>query len=214
MATSTTRAKSAAKDKTSTKLDARVFGVIPTDHTLLQQAYVTYLANGRDNLASTKTRGDVRGGGRKPWRQKGTGRARVGSSRVPHWRGGGVSLGPTGHENYSMQLNTKAKHLALRQALSLAAQANSIKVVDSFDVKDGKVSKSVAQLTKTGAEGKVLLIVTEKNELVDRATGNLQHVKAIAANYLNVYDIMNADSIVLEQSALDTIVEWLGKETK
>jgi large subunit ribosomal protein L4 len=210
----TTRTKTTAKDKASTKLDARVFGVIPTDHTLLHQAYVAYLDNGRENLATTKTRADVRGGGRKPWRQKGTGRARVGSSRVPHWRGGGVSLGPTGNENYSKHLNVKAKRLALRQALSLAAQDSNVKVIDNFDAKDGKVSKSVAQLAKAGAVGKVLLVITEKNDLVDRATRNIPAVKAVAANYLNVYDIMNADSIVLVQSALDVIVDWLGKETK
>lgn len=210
----TSRTKTAAKSTANAKLDARVFGVVPTDHTLLHEAYVAYLANGRDNLAVTKTRSDVRGGGRKPWRQKGTGRARVGSSRVPHWRGGGVSLGPTGNENYSKQLNLKAKRLALRQALSLAAQDGRVKVVDAFDAKEGKVSKSVAQFAKIGATGKILLAVTEKNDLVERATRNLPAVKAVPAHYLNVYDILNADTIVLDQPALAAIVAWLANEPK
>src|SRR5580704_17231797 len=122
-----TYSKSGTKSATAAKLDKRDFEIIPKDHTLLQSAYVAYLANGRQNLAVTKTRGDVRGGGRKPWRQKGTGRARFGSIRNPIWRGGGIAFGPTGLENYSKAMNIKAKRLALRQALSL--QANTIKVI-------------------------------------------------------------------------------------
>src|SRR5690606_28898865 len=106
---------------TSVTLDKSVFGLEVENHELVKQVYVAYLANGRENLAVTKTRGLVSGGGRKPWRQKGTGRARFGSSRVPIWRGGGITFGPTGEENYSQKVHVKAKRLATRQALSMAA---------------------------------------------------------------------------------------------
>src|SRR5690606_37688451 len=110
---------------------------------LLKLAYTAYLANGRDNLAVTKTRGLVSGGGKKPWRQKGTGRARFGSSRNPIWRGGGIAFGPTGEENYSVKVNVTAKRQALRQALSLKAADNRIAVIESFENKDGKVAATV-----------------------------------------------------------------------
>jgi large subunit ribosomal protein L4 len=133
--------KAGAKATTAAKLDAKVFGVEVSNHELLKAAYVTYQANGRENLAVTKTRGLVRGGGKKPWKQKGTGRARFGSSRVPIWRGGGITFGPTGNENYSKQLNTKAKRLAIRQALSLASTANKITVIEDITSKEGKTSE-------------------------------------------------------------------------
>src|SRR6267378_3250149 len=107
MATIPTYTKSGNKATTAAKLDKDVFGVVPTNHELLKQAYVAYLANIRENLAVTKTRGLVSGGGKKPWKQKGTGRARFGSTRNPIWRGGGIVFGPTGNENYSKSLNIK-----------------------------------------------------------------------------------------------------------
>src|ERR1700746_1524972 len=125
-----TYTKSGTKATTAAKLDKAVFGVMPTNHVLLKEAYVAYLANGRDNLAVTKTRGLVSGGGKKPWRQKGTGRARFGSSRNPIWRGGGIAFGPTGNENYSRKISVSAKKQALRQALSLAAHEDRIKVIE------------------------------------------------------------------------------------
>src|SRR6266545_1054603 len=115
-----TYTKSGTKATTPAKLDKKIFGVEVKNHNLLKIAYLAYLANGRPNLAITKKRGEVRGGGAKPWRQKGTGRARVGSSRNPLWRGGGIAFGPTGNENYSHKINTKTKREAIRQALSLA----------------------------------------------------------------------------------------------
>ena len=112
--------KAGAKATTAAKLDTNIFGITVENHDLIKQAYVAYLANGRENLAVTKTRGLVRGGGKKPWKQKGTGRARFGSSRVPIWRGGGITFGPTGLENYSHKIHVKAKRQAIRQALSMA----------------------------------------------------------------------------------------------
>jgi large subunit ribosomal protein L4 len=179
-----------------------------TSHDLLKQAYVGYLANGRVNLAVTKKRGEVSGGGKKPWKQKGTGRARFGSSRNPIWRGGGIAFGPTGNETYSKKLNTTAKRQALRQALSLSQ--DKIKVIETFECKDGKVKTALAFLTKIGATRNVLLVVSEKDALVERATRNLSEVKASQAKYLNVYDVLNADSIVISKKALDIVHEWLG----
>src|SRR5580692_7277238 len=129
-----------AKATTPAKLNKAVFGVEVTSHELLKAAYTAYLGNSRPNLAVTKTRGLVRGGGKKPWKQKGTGRARFGSSRNPIWRGGGIVFGPTGQENYTKGLNLKAKRQALRQALSLAASEGRIKVIETFECKDGKVA--------------------------------------------------------------------------
>ena len=205
-----TYTKSGNKATAAAKLDKLVFGVVPKQHDLLKQAYVAYLANGRLNLAHTKTRGDVSGGGKKPWRQKGTGRARFGSSRVPIWRGGGITYGPTGEENYTHKLPVRSKRLAIRQALSLAANDQRIKVIETFECKEGKVSHTRALLEKLEAVGSVLIVVSLKDELVERATRNLPRIKAVQANYLNVFDIMNADSIVISQKALDMVHAWLG----
>jgi large subunit ribosomal protein L4 len=204
--------KSGSKATTAAKLDKTVFGVVPTDHTILKEAYVAHLAASRENLAVTKTRGLVRGGGRKPWKQKGTGRARFGSSRTPIWRSGGITFGPTGLENYKKKLHVKAKRLALRQALSLAAQEDRIRVIETFECKDGKVSQTATLFKKINAAGSVLLVVSAKDQLVERATQNLPRVKAVQANYLNTYDILNADVLVVDKKALDMVTEWLGKE--
>lgn len=202
--------KTGAKATTPAKLDKSVFAVMPENHELLKLAYSAYLANGRENLAVTKTRGLVSGGGKKPWKQKGTGRARFGSSRNPIWRGGGIAFGPTGEENYSIKVNVAAKRKAIRQALSLAANENRITVIETFECKDGKVAPVVKLLDKIEAKGNILLVVSVKDELTDRATRNLPKLKIVQANYLNVYDIMNADSLVLSEKALTMINEWLG----
>jgi large subunit ribosomal protein L4 len=208
-----TYTKSGAKASTPAKLDKAVFGVDVKDHQLLKDAYLAYLANGRTNNAVAKKRGEVRGGGRKPWRQKGTGNARFGSSRNPIWRSGGVAFGPTGNENYSRKLSTASKRTALRQALSLAAKEDRIKIVETFSCPDGKVKPTINLLKKIEAKGSVLLVVSEKDGLVDRATRNLKGVKAVQAKYMNVYDIANADAIVISNKSLELIHEWL-KEAK
>src|ERR1700677_2179301 len=122
--------KTGNKSTTAVKLDKNVFEVVPENHELIKANYVAYLANGRENLAVTKTRGLVRGGGKKPWRQKGTGRARFGSSRNPIWRGGGIVFGPTGNENYTKKLPVNAKRIAIRQALSLEGEEKRIRVME------------------------------------------------------------------------------------
>jgi large subunit ribosomal protein L4 len=213
MANVTTYTKSGSKAATSATLDKSVFDVEITHHELLKQAYTTYLSNGRLNLAKTKTRGDVRGGGKKPWRQKGTGRARFGSSRVPIWRGGGIALGPTGNENYTRKINIKAKRVAIRQALTLAAQGNQIIVMEDLSIKDGKTKEMIQLLGKIEATtGSTLLVVENKTEDLMRSTNNIQGIKVVQANYLSVYDILNADRLVVTAKALDVINEWLGEK--
>lgn len=209
--TAPTYTKTGTKSATTTKLDTAVFAVMPENHELLKLAYTAYLANGRDNLAVTKTRGLVSGGGKKPWKQKGTGRARFGSSRNPIWRGGGIAFGPTGLENYTKKIHVGAKRQAIRQALSLAASEGHIKVVEEFVNKDGKVAETVKFFNKIDAKGSILFVLDVKNDNTTRATGNLQNVKVVQANYLNVYDILNSDVIVITQKALEMVKEWLGQ---
>ncbi|HSW37219.1 MAG TPA: 50S ribosomal protein L4 [Candidatus Saccharimonadales bacterium] len=209
----TTYTKAGTKSTTPAKLSKAVFGVIPTNHALLQEAYVAYLANGRLNLAVTKTRGLVSGGGKKPWRQKGTGRARFGSSRVPIWRGGGITFGPTGEENYSKQLNVKAKRQAIRQALSLSAEAGKVIIIEDVESKTGKTAELAKFLEKIGANSSVLLIVDQKATELIRAASNLSGLKVISALYVNVFDALNADKIVITEKALAAIEEWLGTST-
>jgi large subunit ribosomal protein L4 len=201
---------SGSKASTPAKLDKAVFGVEVTNHQLVRQAYDTYLANGRDNLAVVKTRGLVRGGGKKPWKQKGTGRARFGSSRNPIWRGGGIVFGPTGLENYTKKLPVATKRLATRQALSLASGSDKIVVIEKLASKEGKTSEIAQLLTKLGATRNTLLVVTDKTPELVRAVANLQKVKLVNATYISVYDAMNADHIVFTADALKATQEWLG----
>ncbi len=203
-------------DSTKTTLPKDIFDVKVTNHELLKVAYNAYLANGRSATAKTKTRGDVRGGGKKPWKQKGTGRARFGSSRVPIWRGGGITFGPTGEQNFTMKLSTGAKRTALRQALSLANQAGKLTVVDTFACPNSKTKETVKLLkdNKVDERARVLLVVSEKDDNVRRATNNLGQVKVVQAMYLNVFDILNADRLLISKKALDIVTKWLTKEEK
>jgi large subunit ribosomal protein L4 len=197
-----------AKDKVT--LDKFIFDMVPEDHQLLKDNYVAYLANGRANLAVTKTRGLVSGGGIKPRPQKGSGRSRAGSIRSPIWRSGGITFGPTGLENYSHKINKSAKHLALRQVLSLALSEKKLLLIDEL-VFGGKTNEVSRLMNKIGAKHKILLVVDKKTELNLRSTNNYQNLKLISAQYLNVYDCMNADSIVMTKLALEVVNSWLGE---
>lgn len=202
--------KSGAKATAKATLNKAVFDNIPEKHDLLQQAYVTYLANGRVGSAKTKLRGEVRGGGRKPWRQKGTGRARAGSIRSPLWRGGGITFGPTGNESHSKKMHLTARRTALKQALSLALDAGSVSIIEDISLKDGKTKEAAALLQKIGAERKTLIITHEKDELVRRATNNLPDVSYVAARHVSVFDVLNADTIVLTRAGLTSLEERLS----
>lgn len=209
-----TYTKTGTKATTPAKLDKAVFGVTPKNHELLKAAYVAYQANGRLNLAVTKTRGLVSGGGKKPWKQKGTGRARFGSSRVPIWRGGGITFGPTGLENYSKQMNVKAKRLAIRQSLSVASDAGKIVVIEDIVSKDGKTADIAKLLKKLEANRTTLIVVETKTPELTRASQNLQGIKLVSSHYVNVFDVLNADKVIFTQPALKLTTEWLAKEAK
>lgn len=200
--------KTGNKATVSAKLPKDIFAVENVNHDLLKQAYNAYLANGRTNNARTLKRGEVRGGGKKPWKQKGTGRARFGSIRVPIWRGGGITFGPTGNENYSHKLPTETKRAAVRQALTL--NVGNIVVVEDFETKSGKVADTVKLLNKVNATRNILLVLAEKNEMTDRATSNIADLKVSQARYLNVYDVMNADTIIMTNKSIEIVSDWLG----
>lgn len=205
-----TYTKAGTKATTAVKLDKTVFAVMPENHELIKAAYVAYLANGRENLATTKTRGLVSGGGRKPWKQKGTGRARFGSSRNPIWRGGGISFGPTGIENYKHNMHVTAKRQAIRQALSLAADSGKLIVLEDLKVKNGKTAEAAKLFTKVGVTRNALVVVADKTDELVRATRNLGNIKLVQARYINVFDVMNADHIVITNDALAAVSDWLG----
>lgn len=207
--TKTTAAKTAAP-----KFSNEVFAVEVPNHELLKLAYDSYLAAGRAVTAKTKRRGEVSGGGKKPWKQKGTGRARFGSSRNPIWRGGGIVFGPLGIENYTKRLSTTQKRVALRQALSLAKKADKFLVTDVKTT--GKTSEIAAFLAshKLSEKRRVLIVADARTPELDRATRNMPAVELKSAMYLNVFHILNADTIVITPAALKTVETWLGKETK
>jgi len=193
-----------------TALPKEVFAVDVPNHELLKLAYDAYLANNRLASATTLQRGEVRGGGKKPWKQKGTGRARFGSTRNPIWRGGGVVFGPRGNENYTKRVSTTSKRVALRQALTLANQAKKIVVKEVKTT--GKTAEVATFLADNKLDRKVLIVVDEKTPELLRATANLQNVLLIRSTYLSVYHILNADHIVLAPESVTTIKTWLVKE--
>ena len=194
-------------ETTKTTLPSEVFNVEVTNHELLKLAYDSYLANSRTSSATTLQRGEVRGGGKKPWKQKGTGRARFGSTRNPIWRGGGVVFGPRGNENYSKRLSKTSKRVAVAQALTLANEAKKIVVKDIKTT--GKTSEVAKFLADNKLNRRVLVVVDEKTPELLRATNNVQNVLLIRATYLSVYHILNADHIVLSTKSVDVIKNWL-----
>lgn len=193
-------------------LNQDIFNLEVENHELLKLAYDAYLANSRSSHAKTLKRGEVRGGGKKPWKQKGTGRARFGSTRNPIWRHGGVAFGRTGEENFTKRLAKNSKKLAVRQALSLK---NADKSVFTTELKvSGKTKDAVKALTDLKLnDSAVLVVVSEKTPELLRSTNNLENVKLVRATYLNVFDILNADAVLFDKSALKDVETWLlGKE--
>ena len=207
MAESTKPAKAA--------LPKEVFGVDVPNHELLKLAYDAFLANSRQASATTKTRGEVRGGGKKPWKQKGTGRARFGSTRNPIWRHGGIVFGPRGNENYKLKLSKTSKRVAMRQALTLANEAKKITVSGIKTTgKTAEIAKFIAD-KKFKRDRRVLLVVDEKTPELIRATNNLQSALLVRAQYLSVYYVLNADQIIMTPAAVKVIDAWLNpKEDK
>ena len=195
-------------------LNPEIFNLEVTNHELVKLAYDAYLANSRSSHAKTLKRGEVRGGGKKPWKHKGTGRARVGASRNPIWGHGGVAGGRTGEENFTKKLSKNAKRTAVMQALSMKNTAKAIQVIDNLGIKDGKVKEVIKTLTDLKVAPKnVLIVVPEKDELTLRATNNIAFAKVVRPTFLNVFDIMNANTIVIVKDAINALDNWLiGKE--
>ena len=195
-------------------LNPEIFNLEVTNHELVKLAYDAYLANSRSSHAKTLKRGEVRGGGKKPWKQKGTGRARFGSTRNPIWRHGGIAGGRTGEENFTKKLSKNAKRIAVMLALSMKNTKNAIQVIDNLGIKDGKVKEVIKTLTDHKVTPKnVLIVIPEKDELTLRATNNIAFAKVVRPTFLNVFDIMNADTIVIVKDAVASIDNWLiGKE--
>ena len=198
-------------DQGTATLDLRVAREASASH-IVHRALVRQLANARQGTVSTKTRAEVRGGGRKPWRQKGTGRARAGSNRSPLWRGGGVIFGPKPRD-YSLKMNRKERRLALRTALQ--SRVNDLVVVEDFgnQLTRPKTKELLQALTRWGVDpkAKILLIMGERNENVYLSARNIEKLRLISANNLNIFDLLNADCIVATASALTTIQEVYGE---
>lgn len=197
-------------------LNKDIFGLTVENHELVKLVYDAYLANSRSSHAKTLKRGEVRGGGKKPWKQKGTGRARFGSTRNPIWRHGGVAFGRTGEENFTKKISKSSKRVAIRQALSMKNADKAIVTIETFACPKGKTKETIDMLkaNKISENENVLLVVSVKDELVVRATNNVANLKAVRPTYLNVFDIMNADKIVITEKALPMIKDWLLGEEK
>ncbi|MBO7720676.1 50S ribosomal protein L4 [Candidatus Saccharibacteria bacterium] len=197
-----------------TKLNPEIFDLKVENHELIKTAYDAYLANSRSSHAKTLKRGEVRGGGKKPWKQKGTGRARFGSTRNPIWRHGGVAFGRTGEENFTKNLSRSAKKVAIKRALSLKNAEKAVIVTDKALKQTGKTKDTAKYLESLKLDGKNVLAVThEKTPELIRMTSNLSNLKLVRATYLNVFDIMNADAIVFTPESVKDVENWLiGKE--
>ena len=185
------------------ELDEQIFGIEP-NVAVMHQVVNAQLAAKRAGTHNTKTRAEVRGGGAKPWKQKGTGRARAGSSRIPHWRGGGIALGPKPRD-YSQRTPKKMKKLALRSALSDRATSNRVFVVESWDFETPNTKAAKLALEAIGAEGKVLVVVDTQDSKTHKSFRNLGHVNVLSADQLNVFDILVSDSVVFTKSSLPSI---------
>jgi large subunit ribosomal protein L4 len=182
---------------------------------LLHQAVLAYLANQRTSTAHTKTRGEVNGGGRKPWKQKGTGRARAGSSRSPLWIGGGITFGPRSNANFSKQLPAKMRQLAIRMALSTKAADNNIIVATDLTLNDVKTKFAAELYQKLAPEATSLLVVTgQMDEKLLQATSNLPTVAVTTVNDLNTYDILNFNKLLFTKEAFEMVEGKFGKAEK
>ena len=167
------------------ELKEDIFGIIPNEE-LVHSVIVNYLANQRQGTQSTKTRAEVRGGGKKPWRQKGTGRARQGSIRAPHWVGGGIALGPK-PRSYSYKLNKKERRLAIKSCLSSKVIENELTVVDKFEFNEIKTKEVAKMLNNLKLEGKTLILLPEKNEIIQKSARNIKGVKTLSVNTCLLY---------------------------
>ena len=197
------------KDK---NLKDNVWGITPND-AVLHNAIVLNMANARQASASTKTRSEVSGGGRKPWRQKRTGNARQGSIRATQWRGGGIVFGPNPNKNYTKKMNKKERKLALKSALAYKVIDRELIVIDEIKLETNKTREMFNLLSKFNIEyNKVLVVVNELTDNVCLASRNLANVKVVTFDEVNAFDLVSADNMLIEVNALDKLEEVLGNE--
>ena len=188
------------KKVSDVELKDEIFGIEP-NKTIVHSVLVNYLANQRQGTASTKTRSEVHGGGRKPWRQKGTGRARQGSIRATQWIKGGIALGPK-PRSFTYRINKKEKQLAIKSMLSTKVLEEALVVVDNMDLKEIKTKNMVNALNNLKVSGKTLIMLPEKNENIQKSARNIEGIKTTLVNTINVYDLLKYNNLVI---TLDTI---------
>ena len=193
------------KKVSTVDLKDEIFGIEPNE-AVVHSVLVNFLANQRQGTQSTKTRSEVSGGGRKPWRQKGTGRARQGSIRAPQWIKGGIALGPK-PRSYKYQVNKKEKRLAIRSCLSSKVLEKELVVVDSLPLKEIKTKEMAKALTNLKVEGKTLILLPEKNETVQKSARNIEGVKTTLVNTINVYDLLKYKNLVVTLDAVKKLEE-------
>jgi len=196
--------------ETVAEVDLRddVFGIEPNT-AVMHQAVVRQQANARVGTHATKTRGDVSGGGSKPWRQKGTGRARQGSTRAPQWKGGGVVFGPT-PRSHAVRMNRKMRRLALRSALSVKVGAQQLVVLDTLGFEQPRTREMVALLEHLNVATSALVLLGDRNPNVELSSRNLANVKTILPSALSVRDLLGYDYLVVDRDTVTTVQEWLG----
>ena len=187
------------------ELNEAVFGIEPNE-AIVHSVLVNYLANQRQGTQSTKTRSEVSGGGRKPWRQKGTGRARQGSIRAPQWIKGGIALGPK-PRSYKYTVNKKERQLAVKSVLSSKVLENELVVVDSLPLNDIKTKEMVKALSNLKVEGKALIMLPEKNEKVQKSARNIEGVKTTLVETINVYDLLKYNKLVVTEDTVKKLEE-------
>ena len=193
------------KKVSDVELAENIFGIEPNE-AIVHSVLVNYLANQRQGTQSTKTRAEVRGGGRKPWRQKGTGRARQGSIRAPQWIKGGIALGPKPRD-YSYKINKKERQLAIKSVLSSKILENNIVVVDKLDLKEIKTKNMVKTLENLNVKGKTLIVLPEKNLNVQASARNIDGVKTTLTNTINVYDLLKYNKLILTVDSVKNLEE-------
>ena len=187
------------------ELAENVFGIEPNEN-IVHEVVVNYLANQRQGTQSTKTRAEVAGGGRKPWRQKGTGRARQGSIRAPQWIKGGIALGPK-PRTYTYKVNKKEKRLAIRSILSSKVLEKQLTVVDKLEMKEIKTAEMVKVLGNLKVTGKTLVVLAENNENVQKSLRNIEGVRALIVDTINAYDLVKYENLVLTENSVKKLEE-------
>ena len=193
------------KKVSDVELAESVFGIEPNE-AIVHSVLVNYLANQRQGTQSTKTRAEVSGGGRKPWRQKGTGRARQGSIRAPHWVGGGVALGPK-PRSYNYTVNKKEKRLAIKSMLSSKVLENELVVVENLPLKEIKTKEMARILNNLKVEGKAVILLPEKDEVVQKSARNIEGVKTLQVGTINVYDLLKHKNLVVTEDTVKKLEE-------